>query len=118
MIIAIPQYKGTVSGAYELSQTVSVHRLDVVQGCSLEDTVHPFPAVRSACDWFCSQDVKAVLVGTIDPDNAEELAGRGINVFMGADDLAPAENVTRFLRYLDKAWRRTQGDLPASRGPE
>lgn len=106
MKIAIPQYKGTVSGAYELSQRVSLHKLDFgTMTCELEGE-HEFPKVPESFQWFVDQGVKAVLIGTIDPDNAELLSERGIHVLMGAGDLSPQDTAEYFMKAMVSAIQR------------
>ena len=106
MRIAIPQYEGAVSGAYELSQVVSMHLLDFGTLTAKDEGVHPFPAVAESYDWLEDQEVQAIVLGTIDPDNAEKLAERGIHVFTGAGDLTPAETVEQFLSAMAAALKR------------
>ena len=100
MRIAIALYKGSVSGAYELSQTVSLHLLDFEAGSAGPEGVHPFPAVSDSVQWFLDRDVQAVVVGTIDPDNADLLADRGIHVFTGAGELTVDETIEQMLLAL------------------
>jgi FKBP-type peptidyl-prolyl cis-trans isomerase SlyD len=106
MLIAIPQYKGTVSGAYELSLEISLHRVQFASGTHEDEGIFPFPGVQAAVAWLQEKDVRAVLVGTMDPDNADVLADLGINVFTGADDMTPAENVGRFVALMRDAIAR------------
>ena len=108
MRIAIPQYKGTVSGAYELSRKVSLHLLDFDEMTCVEEAEHDFPKVPDSFQWFVDQQVRAVLIGTIDPDNAELLADRGIHVLMGAGELSPQETAEYFLRAMAAAIQRRQ----------
>jgi len=110
MLIAIPQYKGTVSGAYELSREISLHRLQFASGSYEDEGVFPFPGVEAAVAWLQEREVRAVLVGTMDPDNAEVLANQGINVFTSADDMSPADNVQRFLALMRNAIARQRGE--------
>jgi len=105
MRIAIPQYEGTVSQAYELSRQISVHKLDFRTGTSTDEGLHDF-SLASSFGWLADRDVQAILVGTIDPDNAEILSQAGVHVFTGADDLAPAENVERFIALMREAIAR------------
>jgi predicted Fe-Mo cluster-binding NifX family protein len=102
MHIAIAQYKGAVSGAYELSDAVSIYGIDLVGSKVVEVGLFPFPGVASARTWLIEKGVVSLLVGTIDPDNAESLADKGINVFMFADDMSPADNAERVLRLTKK----------------
>lgn len=106
MRIAIPQYKGTVSGAYELSQSVSLHDLDFQKLSATDAEVLVFPKVPESFGLLVEKNVQAVLVGTIDPDNAELLAEKGIHVFTGAGDLSPAETVVHFMNLMNEALRR------------
>lgn len=106
MRIAIPQHQGTVAGAYELSRSISLHTLDFGAMQSQDEGLLEFPGAEASFGWLAEKDVDAVLVGTIDPDNAQALADRGIHVFTGADDLPPAENVERFLKLMREALTR------------
>jgi len=106
MRIAIPQYEGTVSGAYELSKKVSIHLLDFQESKSHDEGLYDFPGVANAVEWLTEREVNAILVGTIDPDNADLLADARISVFTGADDLDPTENVARFLTLMGEAIAR------------
>lgn len=106
MLIAIPQYQGTVSGAYELSRQISLHRLDFEKGTFQDEGLHDFPGVAASFAWIAARGVNALLVGTIDPDNADILADAGTSVFTGADDITPAENVERFLVLMGEALAR------------
>ncbi len=116
MRIAIPQYEGTVSQAYELSRQISVHKLDFKAGTSADEGLHDF-SLASSFGWLADRQVQAILVGTIDPDNAEILSQAGIHVFTGADDLAPAENVERFVALMREAIaRRPQGGCCGGHG--
>lgn len=106
MRIAIPQYKGTVSGAYELSQSISVHDLDFQKLSIADAEMLVFPKVAESFDLLVGKNVQAILVGTIDPDNAEILSERGIHVFTGAGDLTPAETVVHFMKLMSEALQR------------
>lgn len=106
MKIAIPQYEGTVSQAYELSQNVSLHQLDFQESRSADQGLYAFPGAEASIEWMSEQGVQAILVGTIDPENAEQLADAGIHVFTGADDLSPADNVDRFITLMREALSR------------
>lgn len=106
MRIAIPQFQGTVAGAYELSKSVSLHLLDFGNMNSQDEGLLEFPGAEASFGWLAERDVDAVLVGTIDPDNAQYLADRGIHVFTGADDISPSENVERFLKLMREALTR------------
>lgn len=106
MRVGIPQYQGVVSGAYELSQTVSLHDLDF-QNLSISDAgSHAFPKVADSFEWFGTNGVQAILVGTIDPDNADILSEKGIHVFTGAGDMPPTETVNHFLHLMRSALDR------------
>gem|GEM_PF-1295140 len=100
MRVAIPQYQGVVSGAYELSQTVSLHDLDFQNLSAADAGTHPFPKVSESVGWFSNNQVHAILIGTIDPDNAEALSEQGIHVFTGAGDMSPTETVNHFLHLM------------------
>lgn len=116
MRIAIPQYEGTVSQAYELSRQISVHKLDFQAGTSTDEGMHDF-SLASSFGWLADRQVQAILVGTIDPDNAELLSQAGIHVFTGADDLSPAENVERFVALMREAIaRRPRGGCCGGQG--
>lgn len=106
MRIAIPQHQGTVAGAYELSKSISLHLLDFGAMKSQDEGLLEFPGADASFGWLAERDVDAVLVGTIDPDNAQSLADRGIHVFTGADDISPTENVERFLKLMREALTR------------
>lgn len=106
MLIAIPQYEGTVSGAYELSRKISLHRMDFKNNSTSDEGLYDFPGVKESFAWLAARGVNAILVGTIDPDNADLLADAGTSVFTGADDLDPAENVQRFLLLMGEAIAR------------
>lgn len=106
MRIAIPQYKGTVSGAYELSQSVSLHDLDFQKLSASDAETLVFPKVPESIGLLVEKNVQAILVGTIDPDNAELLAEKGIHVFTGAGDLSPAETVVHFMNLMKEALER------------
>lgn len=108
MRIAIPQHQGSVAGAYELSKSVSIHLLDFANMKSQDEGLLEFPGAEASFGWLAERDVDAVLVGTIDPDNAQSLADRRIHVFTGADDLSPTENVERFLKLMREALTRGQ----------
>ena len=105
MRIAIALYEGSVSGAYELSQTVSSQLLDLETGLARDEGAHPFPAMSDSVQWCLDRDVQAVVVGTIDPDNADKLADRGIHVFTGAGELTVAETVEQMLLALSAVLR-------------
>lgn len=105
MRIAIIRHKGEVSPVYELAQTISVHEVDVKSGVGTDLGVHPF-VLDTSFAFLAAEQVKAVLVGTIDPDNAEILSRSGIHVFMGADDIPPAENVDRFVALMRRSIER------------
>lgn len=109
MRIAIPQHQGLVSGAYELSQSVSLHDLDFQNLSVSEGGIHDFPGVQGSFEWMGGNGVQAVLVGTIDPDNAEILSERGIHVFTGAGEMEPAETVEHFMRLMLSAMQRQAG---------
>ena len=106
MRIAIPQHQDVVSGAYELSQKISIHTLDFQQMSVEEGGLHDFPAVAESFEWLLAKGVQAVLVGTIDPDNAERLAEKGIHVFTGAGEMSPAETVGHFMSLMRAAVER------------
>jgi predicted Fe-Mo cluster-binding NifX family protein len=108
MRIAIALYKGSVSGAYELSQTVSLHLLEFETGTAADEGTHPFPAVSESVQWFLDRDVQAVVVGTIDPDNADKLADRGIHVFTGAGELTVEETIEQMMLALTAVLRGHQ----------
>lgn len=112
MRIAIILHEGQVSPVYELAQTVSLHDVEVREGARHDVGVHPFDLATSF-GWMVEQGVRALLVGTIDPDNAEVLSKSGIHVFMGADDLSPAANVERFIALMRKALERRPPDAEA-----
>ncbi|HNY30952.1 MAG TPA: hypothetical protein PKO15_08690 [Fibrobacteria bacterium] len=107
MRIAIPQHQGAVAGAYELSKSISLHLLDFAGMQSQDEGLLEFPGTDASFGWLAERDVDAVLVGTIEPDNAQSLADRGIHVFTGADDLSPTENVDRFLKLMREALTRS-----------
>jgi len=109
MRIAIAGYEDTVSGAWQLSQTLCLYRLDFQGGEVLEEGVHPFPGIDAAATWLKEQEVKAVLVGTIDPDHADPIADGGVHVFTGADGAAPTEIAHHFLQVMRSALVRGQG---------
>ena len=106
MLIAIPQFQGTVSGAYELSRQISLHRMDFQNKTTHDEGLFDFPGVKDSFAWLSARGVNAILVGTIDPDNADLLADAGTSVFTGADDLDPEENVQRFLVLMGEALAR------------
>lgn len=108
MRIAIPQYQDTVSGAYELSQTVSLHDIDFRNQSIAAGGTLVFPKVEDSFGWLVENHVQAVLVGTIDPDNADLLAEKGIHVFTGADDLTPSETAGHFMKLMGEALKRRQ----------
>ncbi len=119
MRIAIPLYKGSVSGVYELSQTISLHLLEFASGNAVDEGSHPFPPVPDSVKWFLDHDVQAVVVGTIDPDNADKLADQGIHVFTGAGELTVAETIEQMLLALSAAMRGHQhGGCGCSHGNE
>ena len=106
MRIAIPQYQGTVSGAYELSQAISVHDLDFQKLSITDAEMLVFPKVQASFELLVEKKVQAILVGTIDPDNADILSEKGIHVFTGAGDLSPAETVVHFMNLMSEAMQR------------
>ncbi len=106
MRIAIPQYKGTVSGAYELSQSVSLHDLDFQDMSSQDVEMLVFPSVADSFDLLVSKEVDAVLVGAIDDDNAEAFSEKGIHVFTGAGEMSPSETVEQFMKLMIDALQR------------
>ena len=108
MRIAIALYKGSVSGAYELSQTVSLQLLEFETGSATDEGTHPFPSVPDSVQWFLDHEVQAVVVGTIDPDNADRLADQGIHVFTGAGELTVAETIEQMLLALSAVLRGHQ----------
>jgi predicted Fe-Mo cluster-binding NifX family protein len=119
MRIAIPRYKGTVSGAYELSDKVSLHLLDFATMEAKDEGEHAFPAVAESFQWFEAHEVQAVVMGTIDPDNAEKLSEKGIHVFTGAGDLTPAQTVEQFQLAMATALRRRpRGGADSGEGHE
>ena len=109
MRIAIPQHQGLVSGAYELSKSISLHDLDFQNMSVAEGGLHDFPEVSNSFDWMDKNGVQAVVVGTIDPDNADVLADRGIHVFTGAGELEPSETVQQFMQLMLSAMQRHSG---------
>ncbi len=110
MRIVIPQYQGLVSQAYELSKTISIFDVDFQNMAVAEGAAHDFPAVGESFDRFVELGIQAVLVGTIDPDNAEILADKGIHVFTGAGDMTPSETADQFLHLMRAAIdRQAQG---------
>lgn len=100
MRIAIALHGDAVSGAYELSRTMSLQLLEFETGTARDEGSHPFPSVSDSVQWCLDRDVRAVVVGTIDPDNADLLADRGIHVFTGAGDLTVAETVEQMVLAL------------------
>jgi hypothetical protein len=109
MLIAIARYQDTVSGAWELSQSISLHRLDFQAGVVTEEARHPFPGVPAAPQWLKEQGASAMLVGTIDPDNADVIADQSIHVFTGADGASPEEIAHHFLKLMRGAMNRGPG---------
>lgn len=109
MRIAIAGYQDTVSGAWQLSQTLKVYTIDVAQGAVIVEGSHPFPGVETAGAWLTEREVKAVLVGTIDPDHADPIADGGIHVFTGADGASPDEIANHFLGLMRGAVQRGRG---------
>lgn len=110
MRIALPCYQNVVSGAFQLSQTIAIHDIDMVSASIGEPVSHPFPGVEAAPAWLAEQGVQAVVVGTIDPDHADPIADLGIHVFMGAGDEAPDVVAGQFLQIMIRSLqRREQG---------
>lgn len=103
MRIAISQLDGNVSDAYERSGALSIHTLDLEKGASNDEGVHPFPGFEPSLRWLEERDVQVLLTGSIDPDNAMLLGQAGVQVFTGADDMSPADNVRRFLTLVQEA---------------
>lgn len=100
MRIAISQLDGNVCETFERSAELSLHDLDFENGTSSDHGIHPFPGLEPSLEWFASQDVHVLLTGSIDPDNAQMLGQAGVQVFTGADDMSPADNVSRFLMLV------------------
>lgn len=110
MRIAISQFDGSVSEVFEQSLQISLHLLDLENQTSTDEGTHPFPGLESSLEWFASRDVQVLLTGSIDPDNAMRLGQEaGVQVFTGADDLSPADNVKRFLALVMEAMNRGHG---------
>lgn len=105
MRIAIALHEGSVSGAYELSQAVSLRNLDFSSESAVDEGELPFPAVPDSVQWFLDREVNAVVVGTIDPDNADRLADQGIHVFTGAGELTVEETVEQMMLAMAAALR-------------
>jgi predicted Fe-Mo cluster-binding NifX family protein len=103
MRIAISQLGGKVSEAFELCTDISLHVLDFENNTSTDESVQPFVGQDSSVEWLASRDVQVLLTGSIDPDHAMLLGQAGVQVFTGADDLDPADNVKRFLHLVREA---------------
>lgn len=103
MRIAISQLDDKVSETFESSSHLSLHVLDFENNTSVSEGLHALPGTEQALEWFVSRDVQVLLTGSMDPDHAMALAQEGVQVFTGADDLDPAENVKRFLMLVREA---------------
>lgn len=106
MRIAISQLDGNVSEAYETSGGISLHLLDIENGTSQDEGIHAFPGFTPSVTWLAERDVQVLLTGSMDHDNAMVLMQAGVQVFTGADDLSPSDNVQRFLALVQEAMQR------------
>lgn len=110
MRIAISQLDDKVSETFEASSHLALHVLDFENNASSSEGLHAFPGMEQSLEWLASRDVQVLLTGSMDPDHAMNLGQEGIQVFTGADDIGPAENVQRFLMLVREAMaNRSQG---------
>jgi len=103
MRIAISQLGDKVSETFESSSHLSLHVLDFENNASISEGLHAFPGIEQALEWFVARDIQVLLTGSMDPDHAMAFGQEGVQVFTGADDLDPAQNVQRFLMLVREA---------------